>query len=79
MCIAAGYCNFAVVAGRDDLVEPYLEALGTELAWLEQPREVDTLYFGGGTPTFLPAEQLKHLCKLGAGVASPGTQLRMDG
>ena len=59
-----GYCNFAVVAGRDDLVEPYLEALGTELAWLEHPREVDTLYFGGGTPTFLPPEQLQHLCEL---------------
>ena len=58
-----GYCNFAVVAGRSDLVEPYLEALSTELAWLDQPCEVDTLYFGGGTPTFLPAAQLKQLCQ----------------
>ena len=58
-----GYCNFAVVAGLGDLVEPYLQALTTELAWLGQPREVDTLYFGGGTPTFLPAEQLKQLCQ----------------
>ena len=58
-----GYCNFAVVAGRDDLLESYLEALITELAWLEQPREVDTLYFGGGTPTFLPAKQLRQLCQ----------------
>jgi len=59
-----GYCNFAVVAGREDLVEPYLEALGLELACLEQPREVDTLYFGGGTPTFLASEQLQQLCEL---------------
>jgi len=59
-----GYCNFAVVAGRDDLVGPYLEALGTELAWLKQPREVDTLYFGGGTPTFLAPEPLRQLCEL---------------
>jgi len=59
-----GYCNFAVVAGRDDLMEPYLKALNAELAWLEQPREVDTLYFGGGTPTFLAPEQLKRLCEL---------------
>ncbi len=58
-----GYCNFAVIAGRDDLVEPYLEALNAELAWLEQPREVDTLYFGGGTPTFLAPGQLKRLCQ----------------
>ncbi len=59
-----GYCNFAVVAGRDDLVEPYLEALGAELAWLERPREVETLYFGGGTPTFLAPRQIKRLCEL---------------
>jgi len=59
-----GYCNFAVVAGRDDLVGPYLEALETELAGSEQPREVDTLYLGGGTPTFLAVEQLSQLCQL---------------
>ena len=59
-----GYCNFAVTAGRDDLVEAYLAALGTELTWLSQSREVDTLYFGGGTPTFLTAEQLHQLCQL---------------
>jgi len=58
-----GYCNFAVVAGRDDLVETYLHALSQELAWLTQPREVDTLYFGGGTPTYLPPDQLRQLCQ----------------
>jgi len=58
-----GYCNFAVVAGRDDLVEPYLDALATELASLETPRQVDTLYFGGGTPTHLPTEELRRLCE----------------
>ncbi|MCA9229509.1 MAG: radical SAM family heme chaperone HemW [Planctomycetales bacterium] len=59
-----GYCNFALVAGREDLVEPYLNALETELAWLATPREVDTLYFGGGTPTFLSPRQLERLCQL---------------
>ncbi len=59
-----GYCNFAVVAGRDDLVEPFLAALEIELAGLGQSREVDTLYFGGGTPTFLTPGQLRQLCQL---------------
>ncbi len=59
-----GYCNFSVVAGRDDLVEPLLEALAVELSWLDEPREVDTLYFGGGTPTYLTPDQLDRLCKL---------------
>jgi len=58
-----GYCNFTVVAGRDDLMEPYLEAITRELSWLEYPRPVETLYFGGGTPTSLSADQLRRLCQ----------------
>jgi oxygen-independent coproporphyrinogen-3 oxidase len=56
-----GYCNFTLVAGRDDLIEAYLEALERELSWLSEPREVDTLFFGGGTPTHLAAGQLERL------------------
>ncbi len=59
-----GYCNFTVVAGRDDLVEPFLAALATELSWLGSPQTVDTLYFGGGTPTHLAAAALRKLCDL---------------
>ena len=58
-----GYCNFALVADRGDLVEPYLDALSVELGNLEHPREVNTLYFGGGTPTYLPPVQLSRLCQ----------------
>jgi oxygen-independent coproporphyrinogen-3 oxidase len=56
-----GYCNFTVVAGRDDLVEPYLAAIERELSWLQTPREVDTLYLGGGTPTQLRGRHLERL------------------
>lgn len=56
-----GYCNFTLVAGREDLIEAYLEALGRELALLGGPHEVDTLFFGGGTPTHLPRPQLSRL------------------
>jgi oxygen-independent coproporphyrinogen-3 oxidase len=34
------------------------------LLLLERPRTVDTLFFGGGTPTHLPAEQLARLLRL---------------
>ena len=56
-----GYCNFTLVAGRDDLIGAYLDALERELSWLGQPHEVDTLFFGGGTPTHLPPSQLERL------------------
>src|SRR5262249_53575770 len=56
-----GYCNFTLVAGRDDLVDQYLQAIEIELSWLERPREVDTLFLGGGTPSYLPPEKLARL------------------
>ncbi len=56
-----GYCNFTLVAGRDDLISDYLRAIEVELSWLQTPREVDTLFFGGGTPTHLPLADLEKL------------------
>ncbi len=56
-----GYCNFTLVAGRDDLVGAYLDALERELSWLGRPYAVDTLFFGGGTPTHLLPDQLERL------------------
>src|SRR5690606_8490092 len=59
-----GYCNFSVVAGRDDLAVPFLDALQAELAQLGGPRPVDTLFIGGGTPTHLPPAELDRLFDL---------------
>ncbi|HXD88373.1 MAG TPA: radical SAM family heme chaperone HemW [Urbifossiella sp.] len=56
-----GYCDFAVAAGQDDLIELYLDALGMELTALGAPRSVETLFIGGGTPTHLNAKQLRRL------------------
>ncbi len=56
-----GYCNFTLVAGRGDLIEQYLQAIEIELSALGQPREVDTLFFGGGTPTQLRGKHLDTL------------------
>jgi oxygen-independent coproporphyrinogen III oxidase len=58
-----GYCNFTVIAGRDDLVLAFLDVIERELSWLKTPREVDTLYFGGGTPTRLPLDDLARLIR----------------
>jgi len=59
-----GYCDFTLVAGRDDLTDDYLRAMSVELASLERAREVDTVFFGGGTPTHLPPKQLAGLLEL---------------
>jgi oxygen-independent coproporphyrinogen-3 oxidase len=59
-----GYCNFTLLAGRDDLVDRYLEAIAVELAGQGSPREVDTLFIGGGTPTHLPLDRLDRLFEI---------------
>lgn len=59
-----GYCNFTLVAGRDDLIPAYLAALERELQRLETPQPVDTLFLGGGTPTQLDHSSLRQLLQL---------------
>lgn len=56
-----GYCDFALVAGRDDLVDPFLAALDTECGRIGAPLELDTLYVGGGTPSHLGPAGLRRL------------------
>jgi len=58
-----GYCDFVTVVGRRELHGRYLDAL---LAELELERELlapelDTVYLGGGTPTFTEASELERL------------------
>ena len=59
-----GYCNFTVVARRDELIEGFLTALERELQGLGQPRPVETLFLGGGTPTHLAPRQLARLLEI---------------
>ncbi len=67
-----GYCDFTLVARRDDLIDAYLEALAIDLAQLGEPREVDTLFFGGGTPTHLPAVPIGTFDEAGAALVPSG-------
>src|SRR5436853_741638 len=59
-----GYCNFTLIAGRDELIPRFLAALEKELSWLGEPRVVDTLFFGGGTPTHLHGDDLRKLMEI---------------
>ena len=59
-----GYCNFTLIANRDDLIEQYLIALDTELRSFDHCRPVDTLFIGGGTPTYPAPDKLEHLLDL---------------
>ena len=58
-----GYCDFVTIVGREGLHGRYVDAL---LAELELEREVlaqplETVFLGGGTPTFTEAGELRRL------------------
>ena len=53
------YCSFVAIAGLDG-EEAYFQALGREVRAraLEVPGPLDTVYFGGGTPSYVPPQRL---------------------
>ena len=60
------YCDFYSLGGSRDrrLVDDYLQALGAhikETGALAQDYLVDTVYFGGGTPSFFGADNLRRI------------------
>ncbi|MEM6688256.1 MAG: radical SAM family heme chaperone HemW [Planctomycetota bacterium] len=55
-----GYCNFSVLQGRDDLAETFVDVILQELGHWNAP-ELDTVFFGGGTPTHLSDSELSRL------------------
>lgn len=59
-----GYCDFTLVAGREDLIDRFLLCLARELDVLPDTPEVDTIFLGGGTPTHLSAPDLERLLRL---------------
>ncbi len=60
-----GYCDFAVSTGQEDKIDSYLMALEKELgSILCEPHAMDSIFLGGGTPTYLNFDQLNWLLSL---------------
>ncbi len=60
------YCDFATGMYSESLAEQYVRSLVNEIsAWREVEKidSVDTIYFGGGTPSLLSPVQLETLLK----------------
>src|SRR6195952_837850 len=64
------FCNFASGVSSPDVIDHYVKKLcleideshvAAELLRAELPRRVDTVYFGGGTPSLLLPEQLREV------------------
>lgn len=73
------YCDFAVVAARrlePERARQYVDALLAELDQRRQAfggRRLESLYFGGGTPSLLPPEELARVVEAVSAAFPPGT------
>lgn len=57
------YCDFAVVAGQDDLIGRYVDALCAEVELSPTWRPLGSVYFGGGTPSHVAPELLGRVLR----------------
>jgi oxygen-independent coproporphyrinogen-3 oxidase len=60
------YCDFITYAGKDELMPGYYAALMSELrhqanTLQDLPTRVDTIFFGGGTPSLMRGEWIREL------------------
>lgn len=51
------YCDFLSFAGKESQFSTYVEKMAEEIRSLHQKESVDTIFFGGGTPSILSMEQ----------------------
>ena len=59
--LVCAYCDFVTVGGRGAEIPRYVGALLAELALRPAPDELCTIYFGGGTPSLVPAAGIARL------------------
>jgi len=62
--LKCSYCDFNSYAGIDDLVQPFVDALTTEIRlWgkVAGERPVSTVFVGGGTPSLLPLPEVERI------------------
>ena len=60
------YCDFLSMPADDTVKKQYVQALKNEIGYYAEslPKKLETIYFGGGTPSVLMPEQLTELLDL---------------
>ncbi|WP_343764575.1 radical SAM family heme chaperone HemW [Clostridium oceanicum] len=55
------YCDFISYSNKESLKKEYIKALSKEISIVTKNRIINTIFIGGGTPTYLSLEELKIL------------------
>lgn len=58
------YCDFVKFIYHEGWINAYLESLSHNLLFFNVPRNLKTIYIGGGTPTSLSAKELTSLLEM---------------
>ena len=78
-----GYCDFNAYAGMDRLMPDYVGALERELSRAREQHpfaRLQTVYFGGGTPSLLSAELIARLLRFVRATfdVAPGAEVTLE-
>lgn len=55
------YCDFVSYCNKNDLIEKYIQAVKKEIQLQEIRTEINTIYIGGGTPSYIEAKYIKEI------------------
>nr|WP_325218280.1 radical SAM family heme chaperone HemW [uncultured Oscillibacter sp.] len=75
------YCDFYSLPRREDQMDAYVSALRAQLAEADfSGYEADTVYFGGGTPSYLGPRRLTALLEAASAACSiaPGAEITLE-
>jgi len=55
------YCDFISYSNKDSKIEEYIEAVKKEIELQRIKSEISTVYFGGGTPSYIDSKYIKDI------------------
>lgn len=77
-----GYCDFVSFSGKMGLADAYVASLTAEISLCEhlEGATLESIFFGGGTPTTLPAETIAKIIKALDNTAriTPNTEISIE-
>ena len=55
------YCDFTSYCNKDDKIKPYMSALKKEIQLQNIKSKIDTIYIGGGTPSYIDCKYIDEI------------------
>ena len=55
------YCDFISYANRDNMIKQYVNAVKKEIRMQKISSEINTIYIGGGTPSYIDCKYIKEI------------------